>query len=103
MKWFLGVSLLLAMPAGASSPQAWAAGNAAARRACLAVAGLRGATASEPILFSDRVGQTGFVIEGIYPQRHMKGARGTFLCLYDRRAKRAEVAEMPAGVALRSR
>ena len=95
MKRLLWLGLLLAMPVAASSPQAWAAGNAAARRACLAAAGLKGATASAPILFSDQVGQTGFVIEGVYRQRHMKGARERFLCLYDRRAKRAEVAEMP--------
>lgn len=97
MKHLILLGLIVAAPAAASSPDAWAAGNAAARRACLAVAGLNKASASEPILFSDEVGQTGFVVEGIYPQRHMKGARGTLLCLYDRRTKRAETSEMPPG------
>jgi len=32
-------------------------------------------------------------VRGTYPQKFMKGAKGTMLCLYDRRTRRAEVAE----------
>jgi hypothetical protein len=33
------------------------------------------------------------LVRGTYKQRFMKGARGTMLCLYDRRTRRAEAVE----------
>jgi hypothetical protein len=87
--------MLLSLPTAspASTAKAWAAGDEAARAACLKASGLIGATASRPVPFSDRTAQTVVLVTGRYPQRFMKGATGMMLCLYDRRAKRAEVQE----------
>jgi hypothetical protein len=86
---------LAAMPATASTPAAWTAMYKAAERACTASAGLRTPTVSAPVDFSDDVGRTALLVRGTYPQHFMKGATGTFLCLYDRRTKRAEAHEAP--------
>lgn len=84
---------LLAAPALASSPAAWKAHDAKARDVCVAAVGLRDARASAPVLFSDAVGRTALLVTGAWPQAHMKGRRGTVLCLYDRRSGKAEAAE----------
>jgi hypothetical protein len=88
-------ALLAAMPAAASTPAAWTAMYKAAERACTTSAGLRTPTVSPAVDFSDDIGKTALLVRGIYPQRFMKGATGTFLCLYDRRTKRAEAHEAP--------
>lgn len=93
MRLILPYTLLLAAPALASSPAAWEAGNAAARTACLRAAGLAAPRAAGPVLFSDAQGKTAFLVTGRYRQAFMKGRAGQMLCLYDRRTKRAEVAE----------
>ena len=53
--------------------------------------------------FDDRVGYTALLLQGQYPQKHMKGAQGTELCLYNKKSKTAYVAEWdsirPAGKA----
>lgn len=89
----LAALIAIAAPASASTPAAWAAGNAAARTACLRAAGLRLATVSAPLVFSDTAGKTALLVTGRYPQSFMKNARGTMLCLYDRRTRRAEASE----------
>jgi hypothetical protein len=86
--------LLVAVPAGASSPQAWDAGNATAARACRAAAGLKDARISGgPIIFSDTQGKTALLVTGRWRPAHMKGAPATMLCLYDRRRHTAETQE----------
>lgn len=90
--------LAAAMPATASTastPAAWSGMHLAARRACIAAAGLRTPEVSAPLDFSDRSARTALLVRGTYPQRFMKGATGTFLCLYDRRTKTAEAMEAP--------
>jgi hypothetical protein len=91
----LGSLLLLMIPmsASASTDAAWAASTKAGRAACIAAANLARPTVSAPLNFSDQVGRDALLVRGIYKQRFMKGARGTMLCLYDRRTHRAEVAE----------
>jgi hypothetical protein len=87
------VSLLVATPALASSTAAWTASAKAGRAACIKAAGLTKPTVSAPLTFSDRIGRDALLVRGTYPQRFMKGARGTMLCLYDRRSRSAEVQE----------
>lgn len=90
--WF--AALFVAMPAVASSPQAWATGNAAAARACRAAAGLNEARISAgPIIFSDADAKTVLLVTGRWRSAHMKGAPATMLCLYDRRRHTAETQE----------
>jgi hypothetical protein len=93
----LGLSLAVgALPASASSPQAWTAYGQQVVKACLAVSGLR-----NPRPAGDRVDLPGrndaltsaLLLEGTYPQPHMAGRRGLELCLYDARSKQARVAE----------
>ena len=90
---FLLPLAVAAPPALASSPSAWEASARAGRAACIASAGLGRATASGPIGFSDAIGRDAFLVRGTYRQRFMKGARGTMLCLVDRRTHRAETIE----------
>ncbi|MFJ4197634.1 hypothetical protein [Pseudomonas sp. NPDC089534] len=84
----------LAPLAHASSPDAWAAHDKAVLAACTQASGLK---APKPVgtaaQFDDRVGYTALLLQGQYPQKHMKGQQGTELCLYDKKAKTAYVTE----------
>lgn len=92
----LFAALLLAPPAYASTPSAWAAADRAATRACLAASGLREARVLPGrARFDDRAGYDALLVRGIWPQRHMKGAKGTMLCLWHRSTRRATVVEAP--------
>ena len=84
---------LVATAASASSPAAWQASARAGRAACIASSGLDRAKATGPIVFSDPIAREAFLVRGTYRQRFMKGAKGTMLCLVDRRTHRAETAE----------
>ena len=93
----LGLALATAaLPAGASSPQAWTAYGQQVVKACLASSSLR-----SPKPAGERVDLPGrgdaltsaLLLEGTYPQPHMAGRRGLELCLYDARSKQARVAE----------
>jgi hypothetical protein len=106
---FASFALPLALIAGAataSTPASWQASARAGRAACIAASGLKAATASGPIIFSDAILRDAFLVRGTYPQRFMKGARGTMLCLVSRRTHKAETVEAkgwtaPAGAATR--
>ena len=93
----LGLALLsAALPAGASTPQAWTAYGQQVVKACLVASGLR-----NPKPAGERVDLPGrgealssvLLIEGTYPQSHMAGRRGLELCLYDGASRKARVAE----------
>ena len=84
---------LAATAATASSPAAWQASARAGRAACIAASGLKLATASGPLVFSDAILRDAFLVRGTYRQRFMKGAKGTMLCLVDRRTHKAETVE----------
>ncbi|MDU9033001.1 hypothetical protein NHG95_07580 [Pseudomonas corrugata] len=89
----LGVAAL-ASQAQASSPEAWAAYDKAVLASCIKASGLKNA---EPVgtaaQFDDRIGYTALLLQGQYPQKHMKGATGTELCLYRKKTKTAHVTE----------
>ncbi|POF42710.1 hypothetical protein B0D71_07345 [Pseudomonas laurylsulfativorans] len=84
----------LATQAHASSPDAWATYNKAVLAGCTKASGLKDVkpvgTAAQ---FDDRVGYTALLLQGQYPQKHMKGAQGTELCLYNKKSKIAYVTE----------
>ena len=89
--------LAIATPALATSPAAQAGADRATARACRSVSGLIDTTVEgAPVRFSDTFGMDARLVRGTYPQPHMKRAKGTMLCLYDRRAKRAETQEWPS-------
>ena len=46
----------------------------------------------EAVDFTDKVL---VIVDGIWPQPHMKNAPARFACLYDKRARTAETAELP--------
>jgi hypothetical protein len=75
----------------ASSPEAWAELYAKSGEACLKAADLNGAKLrGQPVDFQ---GVVLLVVDGNYPQPHMKNARGTKYCLYDKKSGKTEVAE----------
>ena len=43
--------------------------------------------------FDDRVGYSAVILEGHYPQAHMKNQRGRELCLWQRSTQKASVTE----------
>ena len=94
----------LTSQAHASSPDAWATYDKAVLTSCTKASGLKD---SKPVgnaaQFDDRVGYTALLLQGQYPQKHMKGAQGTELCLYNKKSKTAHVTEWdsirPAGKA----
>jgi hypothetical protein len=45
------------------------------------------------IVFDDAAGVVALLVTGTYQQRHMRGATGTNLCLYNRRTKTSAVEE----------
>lgn len=91
--------LLTAAASFASTPDKWTKVDIASQNACLKAAGLNDAQAGPPIRFSDKVMIDARVVEGTWPQPHMKGAKARMLCLYNRKNKRAEVQELAEPVA----
>jgi hypothetical protein len=92
----LSAALLVAMAAPgaavASSPGAWTAAEREAARACATASGLRDpVVADSTVRFDDSLGVDARLVRGVWPQPHMKGAQALMLCLYDRRARRAQV------------
>jgi hypothetical protein len=99
-----GVVLLLGLAApraGASSPDAWRAYDREVRSACLKASRLL-----QPRVLGDRVDVpvadvsaggisliiSALLLEGRYPQAHMRGQSGRELCLFEQRTRRATVA-----------
>ena len=94
----LAASLLcltaLASNAHASSPDAWAAYDKTVLASCTKASGLKNAKpVGNAAQFDDRVGYTAVLLQGQYPQKHMKGQQGTELCLYNKKSKTAFVTE----------
>ncbi len=105
------LALLIAAPrVAASSPEAWRAYDREVRTACLKASRLL-----QPRVLGDRVDVpaappdpngitliiSAFLLEGRYPQAHMKGEMGRELCLFDQRTRKAFVG--PAGMLTISR
>lgn len=90
----LSVLCLIAPLAHASSPDAWAAYDKAVLASCTKASGLKNAKpVGNAAQFDDHVGYTALLLQGQYPQKHMKGQQGTELCLYNKKSKTAFVTE----------
>jgi hypothetical protein len=46
------------------------------------------------VIFADDVGKIAILISGTYRPAHMRGARGTALCLYDRETRTSATEEV---------
>jgi heat shock protein HslJ len=88
------ISLAIASPIHASTPDSWAKLDATTQAACAKASGLTSTTVSPSVRFSDKLLVDARVIEGVWPQPHMKGARASMLCVYNRKTKHVEVQEM---------
>jgi hypothetical protein len=88
----LGALACSTLPVQASSPEAWAELFRRASAACVKASELKKAKAGTPIDFSDKVL---VIVEGTWPQPHMKNAAARLACLYDKRTRAAEVADLP--------
>ena len=53
-------------------------------------------TLGKPALFSDDVGYTALLLQGRYPQKHMKNGLGRELCLFERKSGTAHVKQADA-------
>lgn len=87
--------LLLLMPGAgnASSTSAWSKLAAEAKARCAAESRLLRPSTSAPLVFSDGTGQVALLVTGEFPQKGLRGVKGSYLCLYDRRHGRADVQE----------
>lgn len=85
-------------PALAATPESYAKLDRASEAACLKSAALTDATTGPPIRFSDKMLIDARVIDGTWPQPHMKGAKARMLCLYNRKTKRVEVQELAESI-----
>ncbi len=84
----------LASQAHASSPDAWAVYDKSVLASCTKASSLKNAKpVGTPAQFDDRVGYTAVLLQGQYPQKHMKGQQGSELCLYNKQSKTAFVTE----------
>lgn len=93
------VACLAASQAQASSPQSWDRLRSRSEAACIQASGFRDARMTA---YADSfAASTVAVIEGTWPQRHMKNMKGRVFCLFDKQSGRVEVAEpLAAGKSL---
>lgn len=90
----VAVAAAFAVPAIASSPDAWAEHEAAVTQACATATGFKNAKAhTKLIMFDDSVGYDAIIITGEWPNEHMMGATGEMLCLYNKSTQTAVVSE----------
>lgn len=88
----LAVALAATMmaTASASSPAAWTQHEKDTRQACATASGLKDPVVhAHAALFDDTVGMDARLVTGTWKPAHMKGAKATMLCLYDRKSRRA--------------
>lgn len=86
--------LLSSTLAHASSDEAWQKSREVMMQACVNASHLsKVKIAGEPIEYDDNTGYSALLLEGRYPQQHMKNRRGRELCLFQRSSGRASVSE----------
>ena len=86
----IGLAASTATTALASSSRSWAELMKRASASCAMASELKKTKTGTPVDFSDKVL---VIVEGNWPQPHMKNAPARFACLYDKRTQKAEVAE----------
>ena len=88
---------MLSVAAYGDAPEARPAHEKEVVSACVAASNLRRAKPGGSLVeFDDRVGVTALIVEGRYPQPHMKNERGRVLCLFDRKTRTATVSDADA-------
>lgn len=88
-------AVLLLAPAYASSDDAMMDYDREVTGACFAASAFKDPIAhTKVIMFDDSVGIDALIVEGEYPQEHMKGQRGEMLCLFNKTARSAVVSEI---------
>ena len=88
------ISLLLTPLKHASSEDAWKNNDRHRQQACLKASGLTAVkVVGKPIQYDDSLGYDALLLEGRYPQKHMKNQIGRELCLYQRQSGKASVSE----------
>lgn len=87
------ISIAIITPSIAATPDSWAKIDAVSQAACVKASGLTDAKVGPAIRFSDKLLVEARVIEGAWPQPHMKGAQARLLCLYHRKTRLVEVQE----------
>ena len=86
--------LLSSTLAHASSEDAWKKSREVMVQACVNASHLsKVRVLGEPIEYDDNTGYSALLLEGRYPQQHMKNKRGRELCLFQRSSGRASVSE----------
>jgi hypothetical protein len=83
----------VASHANASSEDAWKALDKAVVDSCIKASQLKNVKPSGKAGFDDSVGYEALMLQGRYPQPHMKNLPGNELCLYNRHSKKATVTE----------
>lgn len=84
----------LATQVHASSASAWDAHGKAVLASCTKASSLKRIKQVGNVAeFDDRAGYSAVLLQGEYPQQHMKGQTGTVLCLYNKKSKTAYVSE----------
>lgn len=90
---FVASSVITSITYG-SSEQAWNKHDQEIKAACIKASQLKNAkTVSNVMLFDDRVGYSALLIQGKYPQSHMKNKTGQELCLWNKTSKKAYLTE----------
>ena len=91
----LALVVAVAVPtARASSPAAWAQLEKETAAACAKASDLKDPVVHPAtVRFDDSVGIDARWVTGAWKPAHMKGAKTSMLCLYDRKAKRAVAQE----------
>jgi hypothetical protein len=82
-----------AQATAASTPGEWSRLERAAKLSCIAASNLSRPTASDPVVFNDATGLVAILVSGSFRQTQMRAARGTSLCLYDRKSRTATIEE----------
>ncbi|QGF28064.1 hypothetical protein EE896_15045 [Pantoea eucalypti] len=91
---FLPTLLLSSTLVHASSEDAWKKSREVMVQACVNASHLsKVRVLGEPIEYDDNTGYSALLLEGRYPQQHMKNKRGRELCLFQRSSGRASVSE----------
>ena len=84
----------IATSAHSATPESYAKLDLATEAACVKASGLQEANVGPPVRYSDRTRIDARIVEGVWPQPQMKGAKATLLCLYNRKSKGVEVQEL---------
>lgn len=92
-------TILIGSAAQGSSNAAYAALDKRSAADCVRASGFHDGKAGPAVRFSDVTMIDARLVTGTYPQAHMKGAKGSMLCLYNRKTRRAETQDAPAPLA----